>query len=111
MERPSKKPWSCFECLRRSSTRFSNAEDSRVPVATIRVTPVERERSIKVLCYKEEMGHLVTVQNLLSLLGEKPHLDRQSYPAPPSYPFEADEKINGRGSLPEREMPSLRMRK
>jgi hypothetical protein len=37
---------------------------------------------------KEEMGHLVTVQNLLSLLGERPHLARQSYPAPASYPFE-----------------------
>lgn len=37
---------------------------------------------------KEEMGHLVSVQNLLSLLGEGPYLSRQSYPAPASYPFE-----------------------
>jgi hypothetical protein len=37
---------------------------------------------------QEEMGHLITVQNLLLLFGEPPHLGRQSYPAPPSYLFE-----------------------
>jgi hypothetical protein len=37
---------------------------------------------------EEEMGHLATVQNLLALLGQPPHLARQTYPAPPSYPFE-----------------------
>ena len=37
---------------------------------------------------REEMGHLATVQNLLMVLGEPPHLDRQSYPAPPNYKFE-----------------------
>jgi hypothetical protein len=42
---------------------------------------------------KEEMGHLATVQNLLALLGELPHLDRQSFPAPPSYPFEKVLKV------------------
>lgn len=42
---------------------------------------------------KEEMGHLATVQNLLALLGELPHLERQSFPAPPSYPFEKVLKV------------------
>jgi hypothetical protein len=37
---------------------------------------------------KEEMGHLITVQNLLALLGAPPYLVRQTYPAPPTYPFE-----------------------
>jgi Ferritin-like len=48
---------------------------------------------------KEEMGHLVTVQNLLFLLGEQPYLNRQSYPAPASYPFEKTLKRFGLGWL------------
>jgi rubrerythrin len=36
---------------------------------------------------KEEMGHLVTVQNVLKLLGG-PHLDREDYPSVSSfYPY------------------------
>jgi len=42
---------------------------------------------------EEEMGHLATAQNLLALLGEPPHLDRQSFPAPPTYPFEKILKV------------------
>jgi hypothetical protein len=37
---------------------------------------------------KQEMGHLVTLQNLLLSLGAAPHLDRENFPAAsPLYPF------------------------
>ena len=37
---------------------------------------------------KQEMGHLVTVQNLLLSLGAAPHLDRENFPtSSPLYPF------------------------
>jgi len=37
---------------------------------------------------KEEMGHLLTVQNILSLLGESPYLQRKNYPWDAEfYPF------------------------
>jgi len=37
---------------------------------------------------REEMGHLITVQNLLLLLGESPWLQREEFPIPTSvYPF------------------------
>ena len=40
------------------------------------------------LMAKQEMGHLVTVQNLLLSLGAAPHLDRENFPATsPLYPF------------------------
>jgi Ferritin-like len=37
---------------------------------------------------KQEMGHLITLQNLLLSLGSTPHLDRENFPtASPLYPF------------------------
>jgi len=37
---------------------------------------------------KQEMGHLITVQNLLLSLGATPHVDRENFPcASPLYPF------------------------
>ena len=37
---------------------------------------------------KQEMGHLITVQNLLLSLGATPHLDRENFPSrSPLYPF------------------------
>jgi hypothetical protein len=37
---------------------------------------------------KQEMGHLITLQNLLLSLGSTPHLDRENFPATsPLYPF------------------------
>jgi hypothetical protein len=47
----------------------------------------------------EEMGHLMTVQNLLSILCQPPYLERQSYPAPASYPFEKTLKCFALGWL------------
>lgn len=38
---------------------------------------------------REEMGHLMTVQNLLAILGFQPHLAREQFPPPPGlYPFD-----------------------
>jgi hypothetical protein len=40
---------------------------------------------------KQEMGHLITVQNLLLSLGAEPHVDRENYPINSSlYPFPFD---------------------
>jgi hypothetical protein len=37
---------------------------------------------------KEEMGHLMTVQNLLLLVGQPPNFERERFPVPPEiYPF------------------------
>jgi hypothetical protein len=49
---------------------------------------------------KEEMGHLVTVQNVLKLLGGPLHLDREDYPwASGFYPFEFTLEVLSRKSL------------
>ena len=49
---------------------------------------------------KEEMGHLVTVQNVLKLLGGPLHLDREDYPwASGFYPFEFTLEVLSRNRL------------
>jgi hypothetical protein len=49
---------------------------------------------------KEEMGHLVTVQNLLTALGAPLNFDREDYPwGSPFYPFELDLQPLSRESL------------
>jgi len=49
---------------------------------------------------KEEMGHLVTVQNALKLLGGPLHLDREDYPwASGFYPFEFTLEVLSQKSL------------
>src|SRR6267378_1242180 len=50
---------------------------------------VERWRDIILTIAREEMGHLLTVQNLIFLLGGAPTLDREDYPFDtPFYPFQ-----------------------
>jgi len=50
---------------------------------------------------KQEMGHLVTVQNLLLSLGEAPHLDRENFPWLNSdlYPFPFHLQVLGLDTL------------
>jgi hypothetical protein len=59
---------------------------SQVPVGSRKLVRDWRESILTVA--KEEMGHLLTVQNLLILLGGPPTFEREDYPwSSPYYPF------------------------
>lgn len=59
---------------------------SQVPAGSRKLVRDWRESILTVA--KEEMGHLLTVQNLLILLGGAPTLEREDYPwSSPYYPF------------------------
>jgi len=50
--------------------------------------PARQWREVILGIAKEEMGHLITVQNILRLIGGPLHLDREAYPNPSGfYPF------------------------
>jgi len=50
--------------------------------------PARQWREVILGIAKEEMGHLITVQNVLRLIGGPLHLDREAYPNPSGfYPF------------------------
>jgi len=50
--------------------------------------PAREWREVILGIAKEEMGHLITVQNVLRLIGGPLHLDRESFPNPSGfYPF------------------------
>ncbi|WP_331766156.1 ferritin-like domain-containing protein [Embleya sp. NBC_00896] len=62
--------------------------------------PVRRWQEIILGIAKEEMGHLVTVQNLLTALGAPLNLDREDYPwGSAFYPFPLTLRRLGLGSL------------
>ena len=64
-----------------------NPDAAGIPVD--RVEDVRRWRSLVLGIAKEEMGHLITVQNLLLLIGGPLHFGREDYPfdVAPIYPF------------------------